>query len=331
MIRTLSTEDCAFFVHVDRKIDINPFSAINGENVFFAERRLVVNWAEFSGIDAILLLIRQALARPESYDYFVLLSGSEYPLRGGQYIHAFLKKNHGAEFISLLKMPSSGKPISRINTLRPESGQPVRCLTWRTLAKLGLAQRDYRQYLGGLEPYSGVTWWTLSRNACEYVLRFTEANPHIERFFRDTYAPEETFIQTILGNSPLTHRVRGNLLFEDWADGITTCPDSAMSVTRGAGFRRHRPSFLTSPDALIARLSGRKPPEAAYIGPRMLTRQHMQFFEAQDHVWLNDVYGRREALFARKFSDDTLGLTDQLDALISRKESSINFSLDQIS
>jgi hypothetical protein len=57
----------------------------------------------------------------------------------------------------------------------------------------------------------------------------------------------------------------------------------------------------------------------------------MQFFEAQDHVWLNDVYGRREALFARKFSDDTLGLTDQLDALISRKESSINFSLDQIS
>src|SRR5262245_53416641 len=96
-IQTLSTEHCAFFVHIDQQIDISQCSCISGENIFFTNERVLVHWGEFSGIDAILLLIRQALARPEAYDYFVLLSGSEYPLRSGRYIHAFLEENQGLE------------------------------------------------------------------------------------------------------------------------------------------------------------------------------------------------------------------------------------------
>ena len=160
-IKTLSTDQCAFFVHIDQKFDIDQFSCIRGENVFFTDKRLIVYWAEFSGVEAILLLIRQALASSERYEHFVLLSGSEYPLRSGRYIQAFLEKNQDCDFISLLKVPSPGKPISRINTLRLESDKPVRRLGWRILAKVGLATRDYRKYLGGLEPYSGITWWTL--------------------------------------------------------------------------------------------------------------------------------------------------------------------------
>jgi hypothetical protein len=284
-IKMLSTEHCAFFVHIDQKIDIEQFSCISGDNVFFTDKRVLVYWGEFSGIDAILALIREALGRPERYDYFVLLSGSEYPLKCGRYIHTFLQANQGLEFISLLKMPSPGKPISRINTLRVESDKPVRRLAWRVLAKLGMAERDYREYLGGLEPYSGVTWWTLSRNACEYVLRFTESNPHVERFFRDTFAPEESFIHTILGNSLLRDRVRGNFVFEDWRPG---------------GDRDH--------DHL------------GYHLPQNLTTKHVAFFEAQEKVWLDDSYGRREAFFARKFSDDKLDLVDRLEAMIMRKE-----------
>jgi Core-2/I-Branching enzyme len=284
-IKTLSTGHCAFFVHIDQKIDIGQFSCISGDNVFFTDKRVVVYWGEFSGIDAILLLIRQALGRPERYDHFVLLSGSEYPLRSSRYIHTFLEENQGLEFISLMKMPSPGKPISRISTLRLESDQPVRRMGWRVLAKVGLAERDYRQHLGGLEPYSGITWWTLSRNACEYVVRFTESKPHVERFFRDTFAPEESFIHTILGNSPLRDRVRGNSLFEDW----TPPGGDTRRAVRG-----HLPQNLTS--------------------------QHVAFFEAQDKVWLDDFYGRREALFARKFSDDKLDLVDRLDQMTLRKE-----------
>lgn len=276
-IAKLSSEHCAFFVHIDQKSGIDQFSSIGGENVFFSDRRIPVYWAEFSGVDAILLLIRQALRRPEHYDYFVLLSGSEYPLRSGRYIHAFLEEHDGLEFISMVKMPAPGKPISRLNTLRFTSDKPVRRFVFRALAKVGLAKRDYEKYLKGLEPYSGITWWALSRAACEYMLRFMEGNPHVEKYFRYTHAPEESFFHTILGNSPLRARIRGNLLYEDW------------------------------------------PPSGA-LGPAMITGRHVTSFEAQEKIYVEDVYGRREVLFARKFSDDNLDLLERIDEMTRLRE-----------
>jgi len=216
-IENLSSEGCAFFIHIDQKSSIKEFSEIRGENVFFSDKRIPVYWAEFSGVQAIMLLIRQALADPQNYHYFVLLSGSEYPLRSSSYIHTFLEKNRGLEFISMAKMPAPGKPISRINTVRFQSTKPVRRFAARALAKLGLAQRDYRKYLGSLEPYSGITWWALTRDACQYILEFVARNQHFVDYFEDVFAPEETFFHTILGNSAFRSRIRRSLLYEDWS------------------------------------------------------------------------------------------------------------------
>jgi hypothetical protein len=280
-IERLSSENCAFFIHIDKKFDIEEFSNIDGENVFFSEERVPVYWAEFSGIQAILLLLRQALRGPQSFDYFALLSGSEYPIRSRQYIEGFLEQNRGLEFINIVKMPSdaAGKPISRINTLRFQSIKPLRRFATRAMAKIGLAQRDYKKYLGSLEPYAGNTWWALSSDACKYIVEFVERNPRFEEFFQNVFAPEETFFHTILGNSPFRARVRRNLVYEDWS-------------AQGAH-------------------------------PEMIGDRHIQFFEAHEKVEINDVYGSGELLFARKFSDNHMGLLDRVDEMISRKDEGI--------
>jgi hypothetical protein len=219
IVDCLSSADSAFFVHIDAKSDIGDFLGLRAANVLFTEQRLPVYWAEFSGIRAMLLLIRQALAHADNYDYMVLLSGSEYPLKSSGYIHAFLESYRGSEFISLVKVPNleAGKPLSRINTLRFPSERPVRQLAGKVLEKLGLAQRDHRKHLGNLEPYAGHTWWALSREACRHISDFTDHNPRVVRFFENTFAPEESYFHTILGNSAFKSRVRRNLIYEDWS------------------------------------------------------------------------------------------------------------------
>jgi hypothetical protein len=214
-IQALAYDDCAFFIHVDRKSDINAFSGLAGRNVFFAEKRIAVYWGEYSQVQAILSLLRQASRAPVAYDYFVLISGSDYPLRSGRYIQEFLAANQGWEFMNMVKMPAAGKPISRINTLRFQSNKPIRRFGAKVLARLGLAQRDYRKYLGGLEPYAGSTWWALTRNATAYVLEFVENNQEVVKFFENVFAADEAFFHTILGNSPFKFRMRRNLLYED--------------------------------------------------------------------------------------------------------------------
>jgi hypothetical protein len=215
-IAMLSSEDCAFHIHVDRKADIREFSAIGGGNIFFSEQRIPVYWGEFSQVEATMLLVRQALACPANYDYLVFLQGSDYPLRSGRYIQGFLEKNRGREFINLVKMPAPGYPLSKINKVRYPFGKPIRRLATRALAKVGLAYRNYRKHLGGLEAYAGQAWWTLSRDACRYTLEFAACNPHVEKYFRNAFTSDEMFFHTILGNSPFRPRVSKGLTYVDW-------------------------------------------------------------------------------------------------------------------
>lgn len=216
-IEQLSSENCGFFIHIDQKSDLSEFSEIKGHNIAFSDVRIPVYWAEFSGIEAILVLIKRALIDQQGYDYLVLLSGSDYPLRSAVYIESFFERNRGAEFMSVTRLPAPGKPISRLNTLRYPSAQPLRRFLFKGFAKLGLAQRDHQQYLGPMTPYGGNTWWSLSRAACEYILNFIAENPRAVTFFRNVFAPEELFFHTILGNSVFKPNLRRNLLYEDWS------------------------------------------------------------------------------------------------------------------
>jgi hypothetical protein len=217
-IGALDSEDCAFFVHIDQKSDITKFFHITGKNVIFTEKRMPVYWGQFSQVEAILVLLQEAMKGPDRYDYFVLVSGSDYPLRSTRYISAFFQEHYGTEFISIVKVPSeaAGKPLSRMNTFVLPSSQPVRRFLVLAIAKLGLAERDYRKYLGGLEAYSGSTWWALTHEACRYILDFTEGNPKVADYFRNTFASDEAYFHTVLGNSRFQSRIRRNLMYDDW-------------------------------------------------------------------------------------------------------------------
>jgi Core-2/I-Branching enzyme len=215
-VECLSCEDVSFFIHIDAKVAINQFDSIRGKNVFFIDKRIAVYWGEFSQTEAIFLLVQQALAASQHYDYLVLLSGSDFPLRSGRYVRSFLEKNQGGEFITIFKLPVPGMPISRVNTLRFPSTRPILRFVFRALAKVGLAQRDHRKYLGDLQPYSGHTWWALSRESCQYIMDFKQKHLEIAEFFKNTFASDEMLIHTILGNSAFRSRIRRHLVYEDW-------------------------------------------------------------------------------------------------------------------
>lgn len=218
MIRTLSfgDDECAFFIHLDRKTPSEKFSGVTGQNVWFIENRIAVYWGEFSQVEAILTLIRQAVESAKEYDYFFLITGSCYPLRTGGYIRKFLETNQGSEFMEIVKVPGPGYPLSRFRTIRYPTSKPIRRFLFRALAKIGLAKRDLKKHLSGLEPYAGEGAWTLSREACEYVLGIVASKPDVERYFHRTFAPDECFFQTILGNSKFLERMRRNLVYAVW-------------------------------------------------------------------------------------------------------------------
>jgi hypothetical protein len=226
LIRALKSPDAAFLIHVDGRSDIEPFRCGGFDhNVAFLENRFDVYWDDFSKVDATIRLIRHAVNQYREPDYLVLLSGCDYPLRSPGYIENFFRKNQGHQFMNSVPLPCDalGKPLARLEHYwlpTPYRSQFVVRAVARLNAvnnRLELVTRDYARVFKGLRPFGGSTWWALTRQACQYILSFIDSRPEIVTFFRNTYMPDESFFQTIIGNSAFSaDRVR-NLTFADWS------------------------------------------------------------------------------------------------------------------
>lgn len=211
-------------------MDIRPFLGIARENVHFTPKRVLVYWGDYSQVQAILTLIDTAMAASQRYDYLVLLSGSDYPLRTAAQLEAHFAKYRGSEFINMVAMPSEAtrKPLSRLTDYKPRQGLTAQAR--RVLVKLGIISRtrDYKTCFGALTPYAGCTWWALTHDACAHIQNFVSRNRRIMKFFMNTHCPDEMVFQTILGNSPFKDKVRRNLTYTDWSRGGPSPSDIEM-------------------------------------------------------------------------------------------------------
>ena len=277
LLSALKYKNDDFYIHVDRKSSCS-FENEVGERIYFTRERIPVYWGEFSQVEAILILIRQALNTGNKYDYFILLSGSDYPIRSPGYIHNYLQKNYGDEFINVTEMPNDelGKPLTRITEYRVGSDKPLRRYIYekivgcKRLFGAGYFRRDFSKIFGDIVPYSGSTWWALTGEACKYVVDFTFSHKICFEFFRNTLCPDEMFFQTVLGNSEFGKRVTHNVTYADWD--------------------RFGPPF-----------------------PAVLNDWHLQQFMGQRPYYAVDSYGAGELLFARKFADDSAELVSRID------------------
>jgi Core-2/I-Branching enzyme len=278
LIKSLSSDSSFFFVHIDRKSIDEDFTFINNNKIKFLKKRISVYWGDFSQVEAIITLIKKSISQENHFDYYVLLSGTDYPLRSVPYIENFFKCNLGKEFINIVQMPCNeiGKPISRLTTFKPRSGHlssRIAGIFRKIMVRVGALQgeRDYRRYLENLIPYGGSTWWALSRDACKYILEFVDNNPLVLKFFKNTLCPDEAFFQTILGNSPFMKKIERNLTFTDWSGGASS--------------------------------------------PAYISERHVELFRSHSGLVLNDKYGTGEAFFARKFSDEADSIVEKIDVL----------------
>ena len=55
----------------------------------------------------------------------------------------------------------------------------------------------------------------------------------------------------------------------------------------------------------------------------MILQKHVAFLQSQDQVCVQDLHGPGELLFARKLSDESMGLVRQLDEMVKRKEAEL--------
>jgi hypothetical protein len=215
LLRRLDDGNATFVVHVDRKTDAATFrrmreGAAGVRNVTFLERH-VCHWGGWGHVRASLKGIARLVESGADFDYAVLLTGQDYPLRAPAAIGGYLAESDGRSFLRHFPLPQPAWD---------GRGGLDRFETWHVLwyRRLHVRLPLRRRIPGGLTPYGGSPYWFLPRDVIAWIHEYVVTHPKYVRFFEHVFVPDELFFQTLVLNSP--HRdsvVDANLRYIDWS------------------------------------------------------------------------------------------------------------------
>lgn len=251
LVQKLSTAQNSFFIHIDKKADEKIYHQIvqglaRIPHVYFLRRHRCY-WGDFSIVNATIEGLQEIFQKNINFDYIILLSGQDYPIKANHQIVEFLCKNKGKSFVDYFPLPQP----NNLPTKWPHGGFErikywhFRLWNWRFVfpAKLWLNTYNYsrikqdfkfriasklwfalvfwfpiqRKFPQGFKPFAGSQFWGLSKECAEYVHKFIQDHPKFVRFFRYVDVPDEFFFQTIILNSKFKDTiVNDSLKYMDW-------------------------------------------------------------------------------------------------------------------
>jgi hypothetical protein len=155
-------------------------------------------------VEATLSLLNHA-RQSGTFDRFVLLSGSCYPVKPLASLEDAFAADSRREWISLTRITRQSSlynTVGRHWRMAPLLGNSVldskvRALYNKITKVMG---RDLARETG-LTPYIGSQWWGLTEPCVTAILEFVRDHPNFVRAYRSVYAPDEHFFQTIVANS----------------------------------------------------------------------------------------------------------------------------------
>ena len=212
LIHALDDPHFDIYVHVSANAALEDFRfetyQLHHSPLRVLDERIRTYWGDISLVDAMLALYRRAFEAGE-YDRYITLSGLDYPLKSNEGILKALS-DPGREFISArplgkdLAFKIQGIYIWKYHLLARIARHLV-CNYHIPMhaSKLKIRKGDTKRS----RVYFSSQWHALSGECVGYMLKTLEENPHIRRFFRFAYAPDELLIPTIVCNSPFAHRV----------------------------------------------------------------------------------------------------------------------------
>jgi GR25 family glycosyltransferase involved in LPS biosynthesis len=202
------------FIHLDAKSNINEFRNQDfPENVSFLEDRVPVSWAAYSQVEATLRMMTAALDSGNKFSHLVLLSGLDYPIKPLEQVHAYLNANPKYEFIRFVDVTSSDHYrvfFEHYWFLKANLWLPTKLDRYlRHGFGRALRQIVKKPQPTGIKICWGSAYWALTPACANYILDYTARHPDFVKWAKSSFAVDEHYFHTIIGNSKFLHHSDG--------------------------------------------------------------------------------------------------------------------------
>lgn len=206
------------FIHIDKKNDKKTIAELKKEikfkfkkNIFFVEKPQKVYWGGFSIVKAEIDMLNMALNH-SSYRHYILISGSDYPIKDTKDLNDYLSLNMDKDFIKAVDLYelSDNNPLRKNVSFKHKFDYPVFNNTNTLLFKanrkiVNLFMNNFpisKNLLGkNFHIYHGSQWWILTEDTIIKILGEYKSNKKIyDKYFKNIFAPDEKFFHSIYYN-----------------------------------------------------------------------------------------------------------------------------------
>ena len=214
------------YLHIDRRssFSADELKALSEyPTVRYVSRQYRVRWGGRAHLLAMLDLARIAVSEGRA-ERLHLISGSDRPVVPHAEFRAFFEQRPTTEYLLHFPLPTpywKGGGLDRLTRyhpldlldLRSDRQRRLRDLFLEVQSRLGISRS-----ISHLPPlFGGSSWWSLTRNCVQEVLRVVDARPDLLRSLSMTHVPEEVLFPTLVMNSPFaSFVVNDHLRYMDW-------------------------------------------------------------------------------------------------------------------
>jgi len=200
-----------------------------GSNVRFVSPCIHTSYGDFSLVEAMMHALRLLYERPDSPDWFVLLSGVDYPIKPANKILQDLASSpfnvhihHEQIVYKSFERDWQRKCFARYCTVNFQF--PIPNLHRRkkiAAVKLRhpLLTSPFLPFSKNLSCFAGEQWFCADRKAAQYLIKFYKEKPALAYHYRKVKVPDESYYQTVFCNAPHLKVSDDNLRYIDWSEG----------------------------------------------------------------------------------------------------------------
>jgi hypothetical protein len=201
----LADPEAHVFLHVDTKsqLDFSGVLSLEPARVHWVARRYKVTWGGFNMVRATWAAIEQALNSTAGFDYLVLLSGLDYPIRHPQAIRDYLRSRPYRQHINRVDVRASPEHYLKVASHYDfrDAWLPFPFLDKVLRKACSLALRPLKRSLPAGMVCTGSSWWAITDECARYVLDVARTQPAYEKFFKFVLASDEYYFHTVIQNS----------------------------------------------------------------------------------------------------------------------------------
>lgn len=224
------------YLHIDAKssIDSNIYLP-QKSNLYFIPRNNV-QWAGYSQVDCTLKLLKAAVQNGP-YQYYHFLTGSTFPLKNQDDMHAFFDAHKGTEFVGFDNHTTTIERVKYYHLFH-ESGK-LTGLSGHIKSGLRESLKFIQKLLSvdlfkkyHLEYKKGFAYWSITDDAARYLI---DHEAVIYRMLRYSISGDEVFVQVLLYNSQFKSKLYS--LTDEWEGSLRECAwGSNIGVRPGCNY-----------------------------------------------------------------------------------------------